>query len=66
MPSATDLRRQAARCLRVAAMTDDPAFAATLVALAADFSDRADEVDPSLRQGDTGAAGVAKVVFLGS
>ncbi|HLH96110.1 MAG TPA: hypothetical protein VKW08_13435 [Xanthobacteraceae bacterium] len=50
MPSATDLRRQAARCLRVAAAVENPSVAATLVAMAADISDKADEVDPSLQE----------------
>jgi hypothetical protein len=49
MPSSTDLRRQAARCLRAAAALDDRETAAALVALADNFSTRADEIDPSLK-----------------
>jgi hypothetical protein len=48
MPSSTELRRQAAHCLRIAAAFNDQGIAATLVAMAADFSAKADEVDPSL------------------
>jgi hypothetical protein len=52
MPSSTDLRRQAAHCLRIAAAVDDQTVAATLVAVADDFSAEADEIDPSLRSND--------------
>ena len=55
MPSAADLRRRAAHCLRVAAAVENQAMAAHLVALAADFSAQADEIDPSLREGGTSA-----------
>jgi hypothetical protein len=48
MPSSTDLRRQAAHCLRIAAAVNDQGIAAALVAMAADFSAEADEIDPSL------------------
>jgi hypothetical protein len=42
------LRRQAALCLRLAAAADDQSVIAALVVLANDFSDKADELDPSL------------------
>lgn len=48
MPSSTDLRRQAAQCLRIAATVEDQKIAAHLVAMADDFSAKADEIDPSL------------------
>jgi hypothetical protein len=48
MPSSTDLRRQAAHCLRIAAAVNDQGIAAALVAIADDFSAEADEIDPSL------------------
>jgi hypothetical protein len=51
MPNSTDLRRRAARCLRAAAAADDQGAASVLVALADDFSTRADEIDPSLNSG---------------
>jgi hypothetical protein len=56
MSTATDLRRYAARCLRMAAAAEDRVMAADLVALAADFSAQADEVDPSLREAGGTAA----------
>jgi hypothetical protein len=49
MPSSRELRRQAAHCLRIAAAVNDQRTAATLVAMAADFSAEADEIDPGLR-----------------
>jgi hypothetical protein len=49
MPNSKDLRRRAARCLRAAAAVDDQETASVLVALADDFSTRADEIDPSLK-----------------
>ncbi len=51
MPSSTDLRRQAARCLRIAATFQDPSVVAALVAMAEEFSAKADEIDPSLQHG---------------
>jgi hypothetical protein len=42
------LRRQAAICLRLAAAVRDKTTAEALVVMANDFSDRADEIDPSL------------------
>jgi hypothetical protein len=48
MSSCADLRRQAARCLRVAAAVEDRTTAAALVAIADDFSAQADQIDPSL------------------
>lgn len=48
MPSSTDLRRQAARCLRIAAAVYDQKVAASLVAIADDFSAKADAIDPGL------------------
>jgi N-acetylmuramic acid 6-phosphate (MurNAc-6-P) etherase len=51
MPSSTDLRRQAARCLRIAASFQDQSVVQALVAMADEFSAKADEIDPSLRSG---------------
>jgi hypothetical protein len=48
MVSCEYLRRQAAVCLRLAATVTDKKTAGALVAMADDFSDRADEIDPSL------------------
>jgi len=48
MPSSTDLRRQAARCLRIAASFEDQSVVAALIAMADEFSAKADEIDPSL------------------
>ena len=48
MSSSADLRRQAAHCLRIAAAVNDQGVAAAFVAVAADFSAKADEIDPSL------------------
>ena len=48
MPSSTDLRRQAARCLRIAASFQDQSVVEALIAMADEFSAKADEVDPSL------------------
>jgi hypothetical protein len=48
MPSSIDLRRQAARCLRIAAALDDKSAAAALTAMADDLSAKADEIDPTL------------------
>jgi hypothetical protein len=48
MSSSTELRRQAAHCLRIAAAVNDHGIATALVAMAADFSAKADEIDPSL------------------
>jgi hypothetical protein len=48
MVSCEYLRRQAAVCLRLAATVIDKKVAGALVAMADDFSDRADEIDPSL------------------
>jgi hypothetical protein len=49
MASSEYLRQQAGVCLRLAATTEDEQAAVALVAIAEDFSVRADEVDPSLR-----------------
>jgi hypothetical protein len=49
MVSSEYLRRQAAVCLRLAASSDNQRVAAALVAMAEEFSSRADEIDPSLR-----------------
>jgi hypothetical protein len=62
MPSSADLRQHAAHCLRIAAAVDDQKIAATLVAMADDFSVKADEIDPSLGSNgetaiDSGKAG---------
>jgi hypothetical protein len=54
MVSCAYLRRQAALCLRMAAAVDDQSMVAALVVIADDFSNKADEVDPSL--GSTGLA----------
>jgi len=51
MPSSTDLRRQAARCLRIAASFQDQSVVEALIAMADEFSAEADEIDPSLRRG---------------
>ena len=51
MPSSTDLRRQAARCLRIAASFQDQSVVEALVAMADEFSAKADEIDPSLEHG---------------
>jgi hypothetical protein len=48
MPSSTDLRRQAARCLRIAASFQDQSVVEALIAMADEFSAEADEIDPSL------------------
>jgi hypothetical protein len=48
MSRCADLRQQAARCLRVAAVVNDGTMAAALVAIADDFSAQADQVDPAL------------------
>jgi hypothetical protein len=48
MPSSTDLRRQAARCLRIAATFKDQSVVAALIAMADEFSAKADEIDPTL------------------
>jgi hypothetical protein len=48
MPSSTDLRRQAARCLRIAASFQDQSVVAALIAMADEFSAKADEIDPGL------------------
>jgi hypothetical protein len=48
MPSSTDLRLQAARYLRMAAAVADQSVAADLIAMADDFSAKADEIDPTL------------------
>ena len=47
MVSSDYLRRQAAVCLRLAATVKDRKVAGALVAMADEFSDRADEIDPS-------------------
>jgi hypothetical protein len=49
MVSSAYLRRQASVCLRLAASSDSQKVAAALVAMAEEFSSRADEADPSLR-----------------
>ncbi|HLH96109.1 MAG TPA: hypothetical protein VKW08_13430 [Xanthobacteraceae bacterium] len=46
MLSSEFLRRQAARCLRIAAAVDDQSVVAALVVMADDFSMKADEIDP--------------------
>jgi hypothetical protein len=46
MLSSEFLRRQAARCLRIAAAVDDQSVVAALVVMADDFSVKADEIDP--------------------
>jgi hypothetical protein len=51
MVSSEYLRRQAAVCLRLAATVKDRKVAGALVTMADDFSDRADEIDPSLSAG---------------
>jgi hypothetical protein len=51
MASSTDLRRQAARCLRIAASFQDQSVIEALVAMADEFSAKADEIDPSLGSG---------------
>ena len=48
MSKCADLRRQAARCLRVAAAVGDGTTATALVAIADDFSAQADQIDPTL------------------
>jgi hypothetical protein len=48
MVSCDYLRRQAAVCLRLAAAVKDRKVAGALAAMADEFSDRADEIDPSL------------------
>ncbi len=48
MPSSAYLRRQAALCLRIAAAVYDRSVAAAFVAMADDFSVKADEIDPNL------------------
>jgi len=45
------LRRQAARCLRIAASFQDQSVVEALVAMADEFSAKADEIDPSLESG---------------
>jgi hypothetical protein len=42
-------RQQAAACLRLAAAIGDQKISAALVAMADDFSVKADEIDPNLR-----------------
>jgi hypothetical protein len=42
------LRQQAACCLRLAAAVHDKKIGEALVRMADDFSDKADEIDPSL------------------
>ena len=64
MPNSTDLRRQAARCLRIAASFEDQSVAAALTAMADEFSAKADEIDPTLESkreasADGGRAGGA-------
>jgi len=64
MPSSTDLRRQAARCLRIAATFKDQSVVAALIAMADEFSAKADEIDPTLElkreaSADGGRAGGA-------
>ena len=56
MLSSEFLRRQAARCLRIAAAVDDQSVVAALVVMADDFSVKADEIDPKACFGkvDTG------------
>jgi hypothetical protein len=56
MPSSTDLRRQAARCLRIAASFEVQCVVEALVAMADEFSAKADEIDPSLRSSRRAAA----------
>ncbi len=51
MPSSMDLRRQAARCLRIAASFEDQSVVEALLAMADEFSAKADEIDPSLEHG---------------
>jgi hypothetical protein len=48
MSKCEDLRRQAARCLRAAAVVGDGFTAAALVAMADGFSAQADQIDPTL------------------
>jgi hypothetical protein len=48
MVSSAYLHRQAVVCLRLAASSNDQRVAAALVAMAEEFSSRADEFDPSL------------------
>jgi hypothetical protein len=50
------LRRQAAMCLRLAAAVHDKKIAEALVVMAGGFSDRADEIDPSI--GSDGQAAI--------
>ena len=57
MPSSTDLRRQAARCLRIAASFQDQSVVEALVAMADEFSAKADEIDPGLEHGRAQARG---------
>jgi hypothetical protein len=57
MVSSEYFRRQAALCLRLAATVKDKKIAGVLVAMADDFSDRADEVDPSLKSTSPGSLG---------
>ena len=59
MVSCEYLRRQAAVCLRLAATVKDKNIAGALVAMADDFSDRADEIDPSLGSTSLGSNGRA-------
>ncbi len=64
MPNSTDLRRHAARCLRIAAALDDQGVAAAFIAMADKFSAQADDIDPTLKSkreasGDGGRAGGA-------
>ena len=59
MVSSEYFRRQAALCLRLAATVKDKKIAGALVAMADDFSDRADEVDPSLGTTNLGSTSPA-------
>ena len=56
------LRRQAATCLRLAAAIRDKKAAQALVGMAGDLSDRADEVDPSLRSDGQTRIGDSRVI----
>jgi hypothetical protein len=55
MASSEYLRQQAGACLRLAATIEDEQAAVALVAIAEDFSFRADEIDPSLRPNGSAA-----------
>jgi hypothetical protein len=54
MVSSECFRRQAAVCLRLAATAGDENLAGVLVAMADDFSAKADEIDPNLRDPNRG------------